>query len=153
MPIINCIKANFARATIRNCSEQNCKLRLDGLSNFIILKGERICKNRKICDCIIFIIKNCIIIGIVELKSKTVHAREILKKLHNGSVTALRILKKCSNKEIKKEFYHLVLCKGWSSSSEYIKLTKEKIIIEGKRYNIIPKRCGISFSALISTLK
>ena len=54
MSIVDLIKNNFANAIVRRCSERNCKLGLNGLSNYIILKGERVCQNRKICDCIIF---------------------------------------------------------------------------------------------------
>jgi len=127
-----------------------CMLRLNGLSNYAVLNGERICKNRRICDCIIFTEGN--IIGIAELKSKTTHSSEIEEKLTNGSKIALNILEECSGNDIKFEFYHLVLAKRWHSS-EYRIITSRKIIVRGKRYNIIPKRCGVSFSVVISGFK
>lgn len=149
MPVIDCIKDNFTNAIIPRCSEMGCMLKLNGLSNHIVLKGETICQNRRICDCIIF--TEGIIIGIVELKSRTVHSSEIEEKLTNGSEIALNILDECNN-DMKFEFYHLVLAKKWHSS-EYKVITSRKIVVRGKRYHVIPKRCGISFSAIISDFK
>jgi len=152
MSVIECIKSNFINAIIARCSEMGCRLKLDGLSNYVILKGERIYQDRRICDCIIFTRDDCIIIGIVELKSKTAHSSEIEEKLTNGSLIALDILERCRDNRAKFEFYHLVLCKSWCSS-EYMVIISRKIIVRGKKYEIIPKRCGVSFSEVISGLK
>lgn len=152
MVVINCIKNNYPNAIIPRCYEMGCHLRLNGLNNYVILKGERMCKDRKICDCIIFTSDNYIIIGIVELKSKTVHSSEIIEKLTNGLKIALDILEECNDKCMMYEFYPIVLCKSWHTS-EYRIIIKGKIKIKGKRYNIIPKKCGISFSTVISSLK
>ncbi len=133
-----------------NCSERNCKLKLHDLCNYVVLKGEKLCKDQRICDCIIFIEETAI--GIVELKSKTAHSNEIKEKLTNGTLIALNILKNCNNNQSKFDFYHIVLCKAWSSS-EYRVITSEKIEISGKRYYIIPKRCGVSFSEIIRYFK
>jgi len=152
MPVIDyvkSIKSKFTNAVIARCREMGCELKLNGLSNYVILKGERICGDRRICDCIIFTRDNCIIIGIVELKSKTIHSSEIIEKLTNGSEIALDILEECSDNRMKFEFYHLVLCKSWHSS-EYKVITSRKIIVKGKRHDILPKRCGVLFSEVIS---
>jgi len=148
MSIINCIEHNFKNAIIPKCSEHGCSLKLDDLSNYVVLKGENVCKSQPICDCIIFL-ENTNIIGIIELKSKTAHSSEIEAKLTNGSKIALEILKMCN--DIKCKFYHIVLAKRWRSS-EYRVITQKKIKIEGKKYNIIPKRCGTYFSAVITRL-
>ena len=132
MPVIDCIKGNFTNAIIARCSDMGCRLRLNGLSNHVVLKGERICKDRRICDCIIFTRDNCIIIGIAELKSKTAHSSEIVEKLTNGSEIALDILEECSDNRMEFEFYHLVLCKRWRPS-EYKVIINKKIIIRGKK--------------------
>jgi len=97
MQILNCIKNNYNNAVVTRCSEKGCELRLDGLKNYVVLKGEVICHDRKICDYIIFKINSSIIIGIVELKSKTAHPGEIEEKLTNGSKMALNILTECNN--------------------------------------------------------
>jgi hypothetical protein len=152
MAVINRIKKNHTNATIPRCSEIGCHLRLNGLNNYVVLKGEKICKDRKICDCIIFTSDNYITVGIVELKSKTIHSSEIVEKLTNGLKTALDILEECNDDCMRYEFYHIVLCKRWRTA-EYEVITHRKIQVKGKRYNIIPKKCGISFSNVISGLR
>jgi hypothetical protein len=152
MSVINRIKNIHTDARISRCYEMGCRLKLNGLNNYVILKGEKMCIDRKICDCIIFTIEDYIIVGIVELKSKTVHASEILEKLTNGLKIALDILKECNDNCILYEFYPIVLHKG-INSSEYKIIVRNRIILKGKKYNIIPKKCGTSFSALISSLK
>lgn len=152
MSVIDCIKGNFTDAIVARCSERGCKLRLSGLGNHVVLKGERVCKDRRICDCIIFTRDSYVIIGIVELKSKTIHSGEIVEKLTNGSEIALDVLRECSDNCPTFDFYHIILCKSWHPS-EYRVIVSRKIIVRGKRYDIIPRRCGVSFSALISSLK
>jgi len=46
----------------------------------MILKGEKLCQNKKVCDCIIFD-EDHQVIGIIELKSKTTYPTEILENL------------------------------------------------------------------------
>ena len=152
MSVINRIKNIHTNAIISRCYEMGCRLKLNGLNNYIILKGEKMCIDRKICDCIIFISENYITVGIVELKSKTVHASEIVEKLTNGLKIALNILNECNGNCILNEFYLIVLHKS-IHISEYQKIIRSRIELEGKKYNIIPKKCGTSFSALISKLK
>ena len=153
MPIIACIKNDCSEEMVNHCSERNCKLKLTGMSNYVVLEGERICSDHKICDCVIFTVENNqIIIGIIELKSKTAHSSEIEKKLINGSKVALDMLEKCNDKRLKFNFYHIVLSKTWSSSERRIIVSK-RIRIGGKEYDIIPKKCGLSFLELLSRLK
>ncbi len=151
MTVISCIKKDFADMVIARCSEVGCKLKLNNLNNHVVLKGENICQDRKICDCIIFVRDNPVIIGIIELKSRNIHSSEIVEKLTNGSEIALDILEKCRDNDMKFEFYHIALCKSWRSS-EYRVIKSKKIVVNGKKYDIIPKKCGESFSMLISSL-
>lgn len=155
MQVINFIKNNFARAAVTRCFERGCELKFNGLDKYVVLKGERVCRDRKMCDCIIFKARGYIIIGIAELKSKTAHSSEIVEKLTNGSEIALDILKEGVIKykrSLMYQFCHLVLCKKWHTS-EYKVISREKITVKGKRYDIILKRCGVSFSEIISGLK
>lgn len=152
MRTISCIKNIFANAVAKDCSEMGCKLRLNGLHNHVVLKGEQICTSRKMCDCIIFATNKRIIIGIVELKSKTAHPSEIIEKLTNSSEVALSTLEKCRRNFTRLDFYHIVLCKGWDSSEHRV-ITSRRIVVRGKKYDIIPKRCGVSFSEVISSLR
>lgn len=60
MVLFDCIKEEYCDAIVLNCAEKGCKIDLREIENYIILKGEKICKDRKICDHIIFIGNNSI---------------------------------------------------------------------------------------------
>jgi hypothetical protein len=149
MLYIDRIKSRFAHALRRGCSEKRCTLRLQGLGNYAVLNGERICPDRKMCDCIIFVANGSVIIGIVELKSKTAHSSDIAEKLTNSSETALDILQRCADSGVDFRLCHLALSKKWKTI-ELRKIRKERVRIRGKVYSIITKRCGVSFSTVIS---
>ena len=101
------------------------------------------------CDCIIFSMENDFIIGLVELKSKTTHAGEISEKLNNASKIALDILGNFDESSFKIRFFPVLLSKGYKDT-ELRSMRKEKINFRGKKYDIICKRCGTSFSDIIS---
>ena len=150
MPVINCIKDNYSNAVISSCSERSCRLKTDDLNNYVILKGERICPNGKRCDCIIFLRDKCIIIGIVELKSRTIHESEIVGKLTNCTEIALNILREFNHRRNECKIFHIVLHKG-IRPIELGRIRSKKIYVEGKRNPIFIKRCGISFSEIYLT--
>jgi len=134
------------------CSEKGCELRLHGLGDLVILNGDGLCQDRKMCDCIIFSESDDLIVGIVELKGRTVHASEVIDKLTNASEIAAGILESASRGRLSFQVYHLVLAKRWSTS-EYEVLRHRRITVRGRRYHVIPKRCGISFSEVIASLQ
>ena len=125
---------------------------MDRLPNRVILKGERLVQDRKICDCIIFAIyegaKGNLIVSIVELKSKTIDVDSVVKKLTNGSQVALNILAKCRKDLKNTKFYHIVLSKG-ESPSKLKTLKRRKIHLYGKQYGIIHRSCGVSLWKII----
>ena len=149
---IDCVKSNFAQAIVKRCSESGCTLSLAGLGEHVVLKGEKIYRDRKMCDCIIFVVNGSVIVGIVELKSGTVDSKDVIKKLTNSSEVALNILKKCTDNHADFRFYHIVLCNARWKTIE-LKNMKKGLKVRGKKYSIIAKRCGISFSAIISKFK
>jgi len=104
------------------------------------------------CDCIIFVVNSSVIIGIVELKSKTVRTSEVADKLTNSSEIALDISEKYADKRVKPTFHHLLLHRGLDGS-ERRKIGRSRVRIRGKAYDIKTKRCGTSFSAVISDFK
>jgi hypothetical protein len=101
------------------------------------------------CDRIVFAAHNGLSIGIIELKSKTVHADEVVDKLTNGTEAALEISAQWANKQVSLRIYHLVLAQSWHPS-QYKVITTRKITVGGKKYGILPQRCGVSFSQVIS---
>ena len=66
MPRIERIKSNFAEEMVTHCSERSCKLKLVGLSDYVVLKGEKMRGDCKICDCLIFTENADGLIGLVE---------------------------------------------------------------------------------------
>ena len=152
MPFLDIVKKQFVNAITRSCEEKGCKLGLENLNeDYIVVKGEKVTKSEKICDCIIFI--NDKILSVVELKSKRVHARDIIDKLTSSLSISLKILKDASNKtkrQVEFDVYLLVLSKHWSTS-EYRILSKSRVVVEGKKYYLILKRCGIDLSQILVT--
>jgi len=146
---ITCIRNRLASAVSRSCSEKSCECRLDGLTNFVVVKGEKVGQGLKICDCIIFVGGNPVIVGLVELKGKVAHASEIQEKLSNGTIRALEILEACSAKTPNFRLLHVVLCKRWHPS-EYRIVTRKRVEARGSTYSILPKGCGTSFRAIMS---
>ena len=138
------IKQQYSEAIIKKCSEHGCSINLRGLPHRIILKGEKIMQSWKMCDCIIFVFNKSVIAGIVELKSKTIHANEIAEKLGNGLKLTFDILSKHQNSTI----YPIILYKS-IRSSEFNVLKRKKISFRGINHDIIHRRCGESFLNII----
>jgi hypothetical protein len=114
------------------------------------LKGEKICRNRKICDCIIFIERNGkIIVVIVELKSKTIDVNEVVEKFQNASQVASEILNSCNSGNHKVDFFPIVLAKKWRNI-ERKKLTDERIEFRNRNYLILPKSCGTPLNQILN---
>lgn len=152
MSFIECIRKKFGDSAIKKCKEKRCNLNLENIRNHIILKGEKICRNRKICDCIIFIERNGkIIVVIVELKSRTVRVNEVVQKLQNASQEASRILNSCSSGNYKVDFLPIVLAKKWINI-ERKKLTDERIEFRNRNYLILPKSCGTPLHQILNAL-
>lgn len=151
MSIIGHIKITYSYAIAKECSEAGCKLKLKGLKEYVILKGEKIaCKKHKICDYIIFTLsEGYIYIGVVELKSKTVHVEETIEKLRKCSDIAIDILEQFNNNLMNSTiFFHIILSKRLHTSEHEV-ITKRRIIVRGKKYPIIPQRCGVYFYDII----
>ncbi|MCX5637423.1 MAG: hypothetical protein NTX52_06990 [Planctomycetota bacterium] len=127
-------------------------MRLNHLANRVVLRGESICGDRKICDYLVFVADGNIVIGVVELKGKTVHASEAIEKLANGTEIALQMFDQCTNNRPKFQIYPLVLAKSWDTS-QYEVLTSRTFTVRGVKCRILPKRCGVSFSEVISSLR
>ena len=136
---IDRIKSELSNAVRRGCSDRGCRLRLDGLGDHVVLKGEdlyqdRMARKPPMCDCIIFVVNASIIVGIVELKSKTVDANQIERKLTNSSRAALDILSKYADRHAKTEFYYVVLCKRWRTiENRAVKNRKIRATSESRR--------------------
>lgn len=142
------IKKKYHHAKISCCSE-HCNVKIDTKKNHIILKGERLIQkqSRKICDCIIF--QNDKKIIVIELKSKSINTSDIHEKLCNGGKESLCILGSSGHKS-NFTLYFVLLAQSYTSSSMFQKLRSYKININGKRHNILAKKCGCSLQSIIN---
>lgn len=148
MNLIQTLEKNYYYAIVKKCSESNCKLGLKNLSNFIILKGEKLTTNQKICDCIIYLQEKCVYVVLVELKSRTLHATEIIDKLTNGLIISQEIIKGVGLNISQIKFIPLLLSLS-KNTSEYRVLTSKRIDFQGKKYKILLKKCGIILSEVL----
>ena len=151
MSITEHAKHKFKYAEIGKCQDHRCLLRLDGLSNYVRLKGERLSEDEKICDCIIFIHKENIILVIAELKGKNPKAGEIVEKLEACLTQALKILESCPIRGVgggNIDFYPVLLAESYRQP-EYKLIASRRITFNGKRYNIIIKKCGEYLNKII----
>jgi len=152
MSILECVMQNpeLEEKIVNRCAEGNrCKLKLDGMNEHIILKGERLCSNQKICDCFVFVEEVDLgIVALIELKSRSVHASEIEEKLENSLERAIEILNDCSVSVKDVRIYLIVLAKNWRTV-EHRKIGRLTINIRGIKEGIITGKCDISLRDII----
>lgn len=107
----------------------------------------------KVCDCLIFASQDDrLLIAVVELKSKTVHAHEILDKLKTCAEIAREILHRHQVEKVDVRFCPVLLAKR-RSKSEFSKMTRTRIPFGGREREIIFKKYGsqgVPFSEIIA---
>lgn len=149
MDILEYLKAQYNHAEKKRCEEAGCKLNLGDLKEYIILKGEVLFPQKAICDCIIFLKRKKLIIGIVELKSGKAHASKVRQQLKSGVEFVLDTLKKKRiNVKLSKLFIVVLSGERWHTSE--LKKIRENIKIYNQKFPILTKKCGIYFSEIIS---
>ena len=151
MNILKYLKNQYKYAVKDKCEEPgtNCTLSLKDLDKYIVLKGEEVQPRQSICDCIVFVEKEAVIAGVIELKSKTVDVSKVMQQLTNGLKFVFEAIKDSDINSHLMKIYVVVLAKKWRKH-EYDIIKKKKILMYGKKYLILPKRCGIYFSEIIS---
>jgi hypothetical protein len=149
MDVLKYLENKYPEAVTKRCEDAGCSLKLNDLDEYIVLKGERIFPHQPICDCIVFIKKARTIAGVVELKSKTVDVSQVRQQLKGGLQFVFEAITQCG-KSMK--CYVVVLARRWRTS-EYRVIISKKIEVDGIKYSILPKRCGISFSEIISRFR
>jgi len=140
---------------VSSCTERGskCKLKLGGMNEHIVLKGELLCSDQKICDCFVFAKEVDLgIVALVELKSRSVHASEIEEKLENSLERAIEILDDCGVSVKDVRIYLIVLAKNWSSNTEHKRIRRSAIKIRGIKEGIITGKCDNSLRDIISRL-
>ncbi len=143
------VAEELAHAVRKRCRESGCELRLDDIPSYILLKGEEIADDRKMCDGVIFLERDGLNVVLAELKSKTTHASNIVEKLRNGAVAARGILTDSEVVPSTVDSRFVVLAKRWSRSELKV-LTSRRIAIGGRKRPILTKRCGIRLSSILN---
>ena len=140
-------------AKIVCCKEHGVELRTHDLSNYVILKGEKLSESREKCsDCVVFVWDGTkLIVGIVELKKSTVKVNEIKDKATYTAMHAKKVLQECCYNPAHATFCFIVLAKNWRSS-EHTMMRENKITFQQKKYDIIAKRGGEYMSQIIRRL-
>lgn len=147
--IINCININFRDFVIQQCKDDHkCKLVLNEIANYIILKPDKYRTDIQMCDCLLFSLKNDeLYVILCEIKGKNPNSSEIHNQLKGGVELLKVVAKKCGiNFDIK--LYFIAIAKSWKKI-EYKMLENININYKGYKYGIIAKKCGTQLKDVI----
>lgn len=117
----------------RSCKEKGCRLNLEELSTYVVERAESPLSDEAMCDCIVFARKDFrYVLAIVELKSKSVHIREVVTQLQNGVTRAANILSGLADRKSGWEVYILCLAREWHTSVSKL-LASHRVYLKGRR--------------------
>lgn len=144
--MLEAISSLHANAIIEQCDE-GCRIGMGRRPRAVILKGERIdFKNvQKMCDCVIF--RDDLKIVLVELKGKNIEPWSIHEKLDNAARAALKIWSKVSDKT--PTLFFVVAAKSYPDHMAYLRLSRDRIVIDGQKHAIRTVKCGCKMAEII----
>jgi len=150
MTLCERLRQRCPHAVVPRCADQGCEMKLDGLRERVVLKGEQLAGNRfKMCDNIVVAeLPPKLILAAVELKSNTTPAGAIIEKLDNGAREAAAMLSECGQSSSGVSFYPIALAKSWHSA-DLRKLARSRVSFNGRPYPISLKRCGTQLNQII----
>jgi len=139
----------ISTAIAQSCKEHRCSLKVDGISNCVIVKPESLGDDgSKMCDCIAFWQRQELVVAVVELKSKAGDARDIVKQLQNGCNRASEWVRSSGEKVDAFNWLPAILAKGWRSLERKV-LRNCRVRIGKARLPIMAKRCGTHISQIV----
>lgn len=126
------------------CSEQGCALKTGGLDCVIIDSQAHQKPGAKMCDCIVVADCDVMLIGVCELKSGSYKPQHVRAQLEGGIQLAEDICKTCFGSC----GYRIVpiLLTNHTKRIENTMISRTKVYINGKKYAIQRKNCGIHLS-------
>ena len=149
MNIDSILNQEFGNFKIGNCKDPNCKLNFDSFNDPFIIKGDKYRTDIKMCDCIMFIQKDGIILVCAELKSRTVHVSDVVKKLQNSIDSIRPFLSQNRETLSPRDIHFLVIAIGFNNP--VIKsLERKKIRIGNRKLPILTRKCGYSLKTLLT---
>lgn len=134
-------------AVVDVCEDEGCCLRTDDIPSHVIVKGDCAVTDRKMCDCIIVVERDPLLVVIAELRSRSVHPDEVIAKLTNATELVRGLLRELRCHEY--EIVHVVLAKKWNRTSEFRVLTNKQVKCGKDRYRVVPKRCNERLSDIL----
>lgn len=114
---------------------------MEGMKDFVILKGEKISGKERMCDCIIFDGKNGVSVSLVELKCRMSHASDIAKKLNNGGKHAKDILE---HEGLRVGTVTAAILARRFHRHDCTILRGVSVMVGGRKYRIFAHPCGTS---------
>lgn len=144
--LTNKVKKAYKYAVEPTCCESKCKLEMDVKGEYVILKGEKMVTQGKICDCIIF--QNNGTIAMAELKSRSLSVSSIVEKLTNGGNKAVKIATNVGAKRFNLHF--ILLAKSFNNYSATHRLNFQKVQIGNMAYRIHRAECNKTISSILN---
>jgi len=144
------IRSTYSYATIEKCSEKGCSLRINNKvrNSIVILKGEKITRNYKVCDCLIFIErKRDLIVMIVELKRKSIDVSVIKEKFEN-TIDLLNDIISNLNLRSPKDFFPVLLYERMRGP-EFSMLKRLRLHFACETRYLILEKCGVDLSQIM----
>ena len=145
--ILQEIKKEYGNSVIKECKDSGCCLNMHKMSDYMMLKGELVSPDQKMCDCIIFHSSKKVIH--VELKSKSLDPGQIIDQFTNAGQKSWLILASLDSTD-RFEPVFILLAKKYQNHSAVDMLRRKKIKIQGNRYSIRLEHCGDLLRNLIS---
>ena len=139
------VRDALSEAVMDGGCERKCKLGLAGISSFAVLKGEKVVKKQKICDCIIIQNTTPPQIALVELKGGGVKPNQVIKKFSNALEWIAEFNSVLSsNQECRVTM--LLLVKRRLSKTLRTIIRSHGFKLKGKRHFIITSHCGLELA-------
>lgn len=119
----------------------------------MIIKGDEIHKDRKMCDCIIFMRNEKCFLVITELKNRDINATDIVEKHRNSLKFVKELVKQSVNRLEEIEYYPVLLHKKAKSVEiRRFRQKRNRIRFCKDHRFIIIKKCGSSLSDIIDDI-
>ena len=141
----------YPDAVQERCEEHGCSLGLEGLPERVVLKGELVPHQGRICDGLVFVAveERGVALAAVELKSGSYYPEEVLEQLQNGATAGSGI---ASEQQVTiSRFLAVLLHRRGSrgSTAEFRHLRRAEIEFGGRKQRVTIEQCGACLSELV----
>ena len=145
------IHAAFGRAERRGCCERGCRLVLGGITGCVVLKGEDVAGDRRICDCVIIHAAIPPRVVLVELKSGGAKPGQIFEKFSNAADLVTQMGRRLFDGE-EYDVGILLLVGRRRRKSLYKTCRAREFVVGGKKRAVQVLPCGTHLADVYKTL-